>query len=336
LIDYGDIALAPSNAPISPTTPYLARATGQSLGTRNDPTNLSYSVSIKTDPGLYDMVIRPSSVTHFPWILLPATLVPQEQNLPLGTLQPTAPVQISGVVMGSSGPLATGRVQAFGLFTVGSSSYRLLVAEAPVASDGTYDMSLPSAYESIVRVDHSQAIGVAMSGFAWAAVGNDPPNYVPPGNVSSACTGGSACTESAWTTSQDGVCVSTCVPEGVPGCDSQIQIGVDASSQQKGAISGSYQTLSVNYSGAPAGQSMTLEVQVSSPGGSTTYCNTNYVSATPLRASDFVTPCNGTATSQQPLASFSGVQNVSLLVDTDSPLKLLLDNFCLAAIVWGN
>jgi hypothetical protein len=307
LIEYGDITLTPTALPIATATKYLPRTVQQSVGS-----TLSSSLAVSADPGLYDIVIHPSSATYFPWILLPATLVPQQQSLALGTVHATPPVQLAGHVKASSGlPIDVGRVQAFGVLSVGGSPYRFLVAEVPVASDGSYQLTLPSAYQSTVRFDHAQAIGLAFSGFAWASLGGGHANYVPPTSAGSTCAGGATCSESVWTTSKDGLCVSTCVAAGNSGCDTQISLGVDASSQSNKPISGSYQTLSVDYSGAPSAQSVSLQLQVALPAGGT-YCVANYVSGQIVHASDFKIPCGADPGSQQPLANFSSVLNLSL------------------------
>jgi len=122
---------------------FVPRASSGSVGDLGD-------FDLKTDPGTFDIAVRPNIDTGFAWLVMPNVVINSASG-GLGQLKMPLPVPYRGTVTGPDGPIPSALVRAYiylkGNDYTGDSSKAdsvLQIAEARAGADGAFTILVPA------------------------------------------------------------------------------------------------------------------------------------------------------------------------------------------------
>ncbi len=129
----------------------LARPETGPLSIVQDKSGRQWNVSPALDPATYDLVLRTSEASGYPWLVRPRLAVPAAGTFDLGTMTATAPVVLFGRVVDtvSKLPIPRATIRARALVT-GTDPEQpplgaVLVAETRADDNGNYRIVVPSS-----------------------------------------------------------------------------------------------------------------------------------------------------------------------------------------------
>ncbi|MBI4952361.1 MAG: hypothetical protein HY908_10035 [Myxococcales bacterium] len=125
-----------------------ASAVGPSSATASTAADGSFSAAL--DPGVFDLSLRPSAGSGFPWLVRSRlTILPEQPAADLGELGVTNPVVLTGVVRAPDGtPLGNALVRAWLPIATSAQAGKetvLQIAETIAGVDGSYRLNLPAS-----------------------------------------------------------------------------------------------------------------------------------------------------------------------------------------------
>jgi len=116
--------------------------------------NSSGNFALKTDPGTFDITVRPNADTGFAWLVMPSVVVPAPNGLGLNTIRMPLPFPYSGTVaIAESSEVVPGAlIRAYlylkdGAYTAkddANANSLLQVAETRSGSDGKFEILIPA------------------------------------------------------------------------------------------------------------------------------------------------------------------------------------------------